>query len=56
MRRASWNKDQINASIYASVPPPPVVDVNTYVAPSGGGTLPRRNHFPVILSCNHTPP
>ena len=40
-RRASWNKDQINACVYASVPAPPVVDVNAYVVPSGG-TYPRR--------------
>ena len=37
MRRSSWTKEQIQASVYASVPAPPVVDVNAYVAPSGGG-------------------
>ena len=37
MCRSSWTKEQIQASVYASVPPPPVVDVNAYVAPSGGG-------------------
>ena len=35
LRRASWNKDQINAA--AAIPPPPVVDINDYAAPRPTG-------------------
>ena len=30
MRRSSWTKEQIEASTYATVPPPPVVVVDDY--------------------------
>ena len=38
IRRSSYNQAQINAVAMASQLPPPVVDVNDYVAPPATGT------------------